>query len=271
MVEVEDLDEGEETTEQMHARMKEEAEWDDNNRALLAKGEKAISFEEWKGMQESEDTDPKAKGDPEALLKDVKVQKEVGFGAYRTGNYEKAKTCWAMARETLQQLVDQKRFKGKDAKETECKDLLFTLNLNLSQCYLKNKEFTSAISCAEKILAVDPKNVKAMYRKASGQMMGMNYKEAKETTNALLEVEPDNKAAKQLLMDIRDKVVASKEKSKKASRKIFGAFDGTDPRTVEHENRPEEVESWEDKIFDFLEDLYTAISTCSFCKKRKKS
>lgn len=267
MVEVDEI-EDDDSIEAQHARAKEEAAWDDNNRDLLAKGQKAISFEEWKAGQEPEEADPQAKGDPEALLKDVKVQKEVGFGAYRAGNYEKAVCCWAMAKETTQQLLDKKRFMAKAQKENECKELLFTLNLNLAQAYLKNKEFTKSIEASELILAQEPQNVKALYRKASAQLMGSDYKEAKATTQLLLEAEPDSAAAKQLLHDIAQKEKSAKEKSKKASKKIFGAFDGTDPRTVEQENQPEEVIPLEDKVFDFIENIFFKITTC--CRKRKK-
>eukprot|EP00929_Paragymnodinium_shiwhaense_P122594 TRINITY_DN9546_c0_g1_i1.p1 TRINITY_DN9546_c0_g1~~TRINITY_DN9546_c0_g1_i1.p1 ORF type:complete len:273 (-),score=103.66 TRINITY_DN9546_c0_g1_i1:289-1107(-) len=270
MVAIEEIDEGEETLEEQHARLKEEAEWDDNNRALLAKGEKALSYGEWKAMQDDGKEGSGDAGDPDALLKDVKVQKEVGFGAYRHGNYEKAIVCWAMARDSLLILVDKKKFKGKEAKEAECKELLHTMYLNLAQAYLKNKEFHQAITHSDKILKDEPQNVKALYRKASAQLMASQHQEAKQNTRALLEVEPDNAAAKQLLLDIAGKEKAAKEKSKKASKIMLGGFDGSDPRTIEHANRVEEVEPLSERIWDFLEDVMFKCSTCYWCSKRKK-
>merc|ERR1712232_1522970 len=127
---------------------------------------------------------------------------------------------------------------------------------NLAMGYLKNKEFYQAISFCNKVLEREPGNVKALYRKASAHVMGSQFPEARATLKELMEIEPDNAGAKQMLLDIKRKEESAKVSSKKAAAKMFKAMHTDhDPRIVEEEP-------------DFMDKAKSWLS-CSWCRRRK--
>lgn len=211
---------------------------------------------------------PKGKGpDPHALLADGKKQKEIGFGAYKVGNYEKAITCWCMARGSMKHILDKEFFKGNDEKVKETADLEHTMHLNLAQAYLKNKEFYQALNFCKKVLDKEPDNLKAWYRKASAHMMGSQYPEARSAIDEMLKLESDNASAKQLLLEIARKEEASKKTGKKAAKKMLNAFDG------EHDPRIKEVEpmTWNEWKDDKADSFFDALFDCRWCSRRKQN
>ena len=54
-------------------------------------------------------------------------------------------------------------------------------------------EKAEAIRNCDKVLEKNPKNVKALYRKAQAQQMFKDFEEAIETYKIVLELEPENK------------------------------------------------------------------------------
>lgn len=173
--------------------------------------------------------------DPYALLADGKTQKEEGQEAYSAGDYEKAIDRWCMARGAMKHIVEREFFKeypdGEERIE-ETRNLETKLWGNLSQAYLNNKEFYQAINFSNQVLEREPQNVKALYRKASAQIMGSLFKEAKSTIGDLLKLEPTNSAAKQRLIDLARLEAASKVSGKRIAKMMFAGMDH-DPRTVE--------------------------------------
>lgn len=191
---------------------------------------------------------------PRGMLEDGLKQKEIGLGAYKVGNYERAVDYWNMARGTMKHILDKKCFEGDPAKVEEVRGLETTLWLNLAQAHLKNNEFHQALGFCEKALAREPENSKALYRKASAHLMGNNFRQAKHAIEQLLKVEPENAGAKQLVLEVERKEKASNLNSKKAARKMFAGMDH-DPRI--REDSTQEDEGW----FPW--------SFCSFCRRRK--
>ena len=43
--------------------------------------------------------------------------------------------------------------------------MLKLLNLNIAQAYIKNKDYSSCVEAAGKVLKEDPQNAKALYRR----------------------------------------------------------------------------------------------------------
>mmetsp|Transcript_143178 Transcript_143178/g.275100 ORF Transcript_143178/g.275100 Transcript_143178/m.275100 type:complete len:314 (+) Transcript_143178:105-1046(+) len=167
--------------------------------------------------------------DPDARFAEGIKEKEKGKEAYEKGNYEAAVEAWCMARGSFKYIVERKLYEDNPEKLEEVYQLQVLINLNLAQASLKNKEFYQAVTHANKVLEVEPRNVKALYRKAAALIDASAFVEAKDTINKLLDVEPGNAKAKQMMLDAERKERASLKSSKKAARKIIGNFE-RDPR-----------------------------------------
>ena len=59
-----------------------------------------------------------------------------------------------------------------------------------------------AISCADKVLEVEPKNIKALYRRASAYKALKDYPTALKDLKLTLELDTENKAARQLMDEV---------------------------------------------------------------------
>lgn len=167
--------------------------------------------------------------DPDARFAEGIKEKEKGKQAYESGNYEAAVEAWCMARGSFKYIVERKLYEDNPEKLQEVYQLQVLINLNLAQASLKNKEFYQAVNHANKVLEVEPNNVKALYRKAAALIDASAFSEAKETIKKLLDVEPGNAMAKQMMLDAERKERLSLKSSKKAARKIIGNFE-RDPR-----------------------------------------
>lgn len=60
----------------------------------------------------------------------------------------------------------------KDESEEQRKKLMIICHLNLAMTHLKKNDFTAARKAADEALALDPKNVKALYRRG---MVRINF------------------------------------------------------------------------------------------------
>lgn len=110
--------------------------------------------------------------------------------------------------------------------------LLKVAYLNLAQANLSMNKGLEAIKSAEWAIKLDPTNVKGFYRKAMGHFKINDFEKAIEDFNKVLELEPNNAAAKkQKSLCVQElKKVTQKEK------KIFrGMFDkmGKEPSKYE--------------------------------------
>mmetsp|Transcript_117601 Transcript_117601/g.183726 ORF Transcript_117601/g.183726 Transcript_117601/m.183726 type:complete len:259 (-) Transcript_117601:48-824(-) len=211
--------------------------------------------------------------DPHERFAEGVRQKEQGKEAYAQGNYEEAVDAWCMARGTFKHIVERELFKDNPEKLEEVKQLQLVVNLNLAQGYLKNKEFHQAVTHANKVLEVEPQNEKALYRKAAALIDASSYAEAKDTLDRLLEVDPSNASAKQMLNDVARKSAASAKSRKKAAQKMMAGMQ-RDPRTeLTHK------EYLFEKGSQLLEralsiDIATHLSDlrrCKACRRRKQS
>lgn len=67
-----------------------------------------------------------------------------------------------------------------DFEEDEnAKNILKILRLNISQAYLKTKQYSEVIENCNKVLKDDEKNVKALYRRGSAHLFGQDFEKAK--------------------------------------------------------------------------------------------
>lgn len=218
---------------------------------------------------EEEEIEHPAGPDPNNMYKEGLQQKEIALGAFRVENWPKAIEQWNFARGTMKHILEKRYFKDDEKKEEEVRNMETTLHNNLALAYLKNKEFHQALNFANKVLDREPENTKALYRKASAQIMGADFPEAQKTLTELLRLEPDNAGAKQLQLEAEYKDKQSKATGKKAAKKMFGKIEN-DPRTLAPPKKdidlPFEEETWWEWLTDGNLDWM-----CNWCKRRKKA
>lgn len=95
--------------------------------------------------------------------------------------------------------------------------LMATTLLNISVCHLKLNNFLRAFDTADRVLSLQPGNVKALYRRGMAHYHMANYDEARDDFRRLLSIQPTNSAS---LKQCRlcDKAI---EKAKKKDKDIF--------------------------------------------------
>jgi len=76
------------------------------------------------------------------------------------------------------------------------------LRLNLAQALIKLKQFENAVCQCQGALELDPKNVKALWRKAKAVWALRCPGEAREALDEFLKVDPGNPAARAMLLEI---------------------------------------------------------------------
>jgi len=153
-----------------------------------------------------------------------------GKREYSAGNHEAAVKAWNVSMKSVRYILDKNLYKDKPEQLQEVHDMELKLNVNLAQGYLKTGEFNKAIESADKALARDPANAKALYRKASAHMSLLNFAEAEEVLSTLLEAEPANAAAKALLAEAQRSAKVSERRAKQMSRKMFEGMAGDGAR-----------------------------------------
>ena len=118
----------------------------------------------------------------EAVLANALSNKEVGNEHFKNQRYLEAAECYSHA---LLDCPQDHKFR-------------VTFLKNRAACYLKLKQFTSALDDCTQALQIDPDDVKALYRRALAYEASGNLTEAFNDLKYLLSVDPRNKEATEL-------------------------------------------------------------------------
>lgn len=116
--------------------------------------------------------------------------------------------------------------------------LELVLRLNIAQALIKLRQHESALSHCQAALDLDPKNMKALWRKAKTLWALRCPGEAKDALEDFLKVDPGNPAARAMLLEIETEELKRKAKrvgpkfaldAKKAPRSDRTATEANDP------------------------------------------
>uniref|UniRef100_A0A336N7D4 peptidylprolyl isomerase n=1 Tax=Culicoides sonorensis TaxID=179676 RepID=A0A336N7D4_CULSO len=118
---------------------------------------------------------------------------------------------------------------GKD--DEPSKLLKIAVHSNLALLYQKQGNNDEVLSNCSKVLDLDPKNVKALYRRGQVRLTAQDFDAAISDFNKVLEVEPGNKAAQNQIVIAKHKINEYKSKEKALYSNMFQKFAARDQKT----------------------------------------
>jgi len=184
-------------------------------------------------LEDDDDEDEVGGGAPAKGLEDAeseqKDSKDKGNEEYEKGDFDAAVKAWKRSLQSVKYIQKKGFYDQKPEQQQEVQAMEIRLCLNIAQGYLKTKDWASAEEHADKVLGFEPANPKALYRKASAMMQMYNYSEVITVLEKLLQVEPDNKAAKDMMAKAQRSKEVSDRKAKKMSQRMFSNIE-RDPR-----------------------------------------
>ncbi|UZJ57246.1 hypothetical protein CBS101457_006566 [Exobasidium rhododendri] len=118
------------------------------------------------------------------------------------------------------------------AQNEKAQELTNAFRSNLAACYIKQEQWEKAIYATSKVLEVDPRNLKARYRRSLSYLRLKDTQKAASDLDHALEQAPNDASVRRLAMELveqeEDRVARMKEEE---ARKVEAA---------EHEKRQEE-------------------------------
>ncbi|XP_043356209.1 peptidyl-prolyl cis-trans isomerase FKBP5 isoform X5 [Dermochelys coriacea] len=110
----------------------------------------------------------------------------------------------------------------RESKEAE--SFLLAAFLNLAMCYLKLREYIKAVECCDKALGLDQVNEKGLYRRGEARLLMNEFELAKCDFQKVLEVNPQNKAAKSQITVCQKKMKEHNERDRRIYANMFKKF-----------------------------------------------
>lgn len=123
----------------------------------------------------------------ESVKKECEQQKKKGNEAFSLGEYAQAAVCYSLALDKATTL------------QTSAIDFIHILYSNRAACFLKLGHHEKALDDANEALKLEPKFVKALFRKGLAYHALKQYKEALPVLAEAHKIEPKNKQIKQAL------------------------------------------------------------------------
>lgn len=101
--------------------------------------------------------------------------------------------------------------------------LLISCFLNSAACKLKSNESQSAIQDLDEVLAIDSKNIKALYRRAQANISMKDLEQAKVDLQLALQIAPDDKAIRNEMIVVKKLLEEQKKQEKIIYSKLFNS------------------------------------------------
>lgn len=166
--------------------------------------------------------------DGEQKVEQAKMFKEKGTIFFKDGKFDMAANKYNKIIEMLEHEISLK-----DEKEQERKSLLQAGRLNMAMCCLKQSQWIEARDLCDKILEENPQVAKAFFRRGESMMNLNDYELAKENFQKVLELDAENKAAKNKIAMCQHQIKAQRDKEKKTFANMFDRFAQMDAKKEE--------------------------------------
>jgi len=105
--------------------------------------------------------------------------------------------------------------------QAEMDGILSACWMNLAMCFIKLEKYQLAIENCNLVLRAEPRNVKALFRRAAAYEANKQLDEARTDLVLAAEIEPDNKAVRNQLKIVDHKIQTRAEKEKQIYAKMF--------------------------------------------------
>uniref|UniRef100_H3BAW6 peptidylprolyl isomerase n=1 Tax=Latimeria chalumnae TaxID=7897 RepID=H3BAW6_LATCH len=147
------------------------------------------------------------------------VVKEKGTSYFKAGKYNQAVIQY---RKIVSWLELEYGLSKEELKAAES----FTLvaHLNLAMCYIKLRDYVKAVECCNKALEQDTTNEKGLYRRGEAQLLMNEFELAKCDFLKVLEINPENKAARLQVAACQKKMKEHYQRDKKIYANMFEKF-----------------------------------------------
>ncbi|XP_045821284.1 70 kDa peptidyl-prolyl isomerase-like [Trifolium pratense] len=150
-------------------------------------------------------------------------KKEEGNALFKAGKHERASKRYEKA---IKYIEYDSAFGDKE--KQQAKALKITCNLNDAACKLKLKDYKQAEKLCTKVLELDSRNVKALYRRAQAYINLVDLDLAEMDIKKALEIDPDNRDVKIEYKILKDKVREYNKKDAQFYGNIFAKMNKVD-------------------------------------------
>lgn len=179
-------------------------------------------------------------------LEQARIYKEKGTVFFKAAKVEMAANKYRKVIDLLEHEISLK-----DEKEEERKVLLQAGRLNLAMCKLKGGEWIEARDLCSKVLdentGAEGGKAKAFFRRGEAQIQLKDYALARDDFRQCLELDPENKAAKNKVTVCNQLIKSQKDKEKRMYAKMFDKFaeiDAKKEREKQKAQKPLEINEW---------------------------
>ncbi|KAI3801170.1 hypothetical protein L1987_29273 [Smallanthus sonchifolius] len=147
-------------------------------------------------------------------------KKEEGNSLFKAGKYSKASKRY----EKAAKYIEYDSSFG-DEEKKQAKALKVLCNLNNAACKLKLKDYKQAEKLCTKVLEIESKNVKALYRRAQAYIHVADLDLAELDIKKALEIDPDNRDVKLEYKLLKEKMKEYNKKDAKFYGNMFAKLD----------------------------------------------
>ncbi|XP_030532634.2 peptidyl-prolyl cis-trans isomerase FKBP62-like [Rhodamnia argentea] len=167
-------------------------------------------------------------------------KKEEGNVLFKAGKYARASKRY----EKAVKYIEYDTSFGEEEKK-QAKALKVACNLNDAACKLKFKDYKQAEKLCTKVLELDSRNVKALYRRAQAYIQLADLDLAEFDIKKALEIDPDNRDVKLEYKVLKEKVKEYNKKDAKFYGNMFAKMSKLEPaeKTAAKEPEPMIVDS----------------------------
>ena len=148
----------------------------------------------------------------EEKMAEALESKNEGTAMFKEKRFAEAMQAWDTAAEAI----------GDEELSKEAKDMWVTCKSNCAQAAISNCDYTRAVKFATEALGKDPKNVKAIFRRASARNHLGLAEEALEDLKAAIAIDPENKPVIAEMKKAKASIASAKKKAKAAYSGMFG-------------------------------------------------
>jgi len=170
--------------------------------------------------------------DADQKLEQARMFKDKGTKHFKDGKFEIASTRYQKVIDFLEHEISLK-----GTAEDERKSLLQAGRLNLAMCYLKMSKWIEARGICDKAIEENDTVAKAWFRRGEAQLALNDCESAKADFEKTFQLDPENKAAKNKIIQCQQRIKAQKEKEKRTFANMFDKFAMADRRKEDMERK----------------------------------